>query len=70
MSLINRDPFARIELHRSVIQNTTTNHTCDWCGMAPNAHRLFQYYTESDGGRRWYHKGQFCCKSCHDDYHS
>lgn len=53
-----------------MIYHTTRNYACDWCGQAPRAHRLFQYYTESDDGRRSYHKGHFCCKPCHDSYHS
>lgn len=70
MAMISRDPFARTELHRTVIDQTTINHACDWCGQRPKAHRLFQYYTESDGGRRFYEKGHFCCKPCRDAYHS
>jgi hypothetical protein len=70
MTMISRDPFARTEVHRTMIYHTTRNYACDWCGQAPRAHRLFQYYTESDDGRRSYHKGHFCCKPCHDSYHS
>ena len=71
-ALINRDPFARTELHRSkVVQHTG----CDWCGSARywkgnKTWLLFKYRTESDGGRSYEHKGAFCCKSCHDSYHS
>lgn len=65
MTYIRRDPFARTELHRSTIK---TSAKCDWCGH--NQHgRLFQYWTETDGGTRSAHKGLFCNLTCHNSYH-
>lgn len=65
MTLISRDPFARTELHRKTIK---TDKKCDWCGQNPHG-RLFQYYSETDGGTRNTHKGLFCKLTCHNDYH-
>lgn len=64
MTLISRDPFARTELHKKKV---TTNGSCDWCGSETS---LYRFQTESDGGKVNCHTGRFCCKSCHDAYHS
>jgi hypothetical protein len=76
MTQINHDGFARTALHRETI--TCDRQTCNNCG----GHRwrkgaqlfvLFSYYTVRDDslrGRKDYHKGLFCSKSCHDAYHS
>ena len=78
---ISRDPFARHDIVRRVVQ---THASCTWCGgkrtVGSNtpARRvtlgLYEYGTERDDrpGERnvnW-HTGLFCCKSCHDSYHS
>jgi hypothetical protein len=63
MTLVTRDPFARTELHKAKLKD---DGECDWCGSTG---KLYQFSTESDGGRTWRHKGAFCCKSCHDSYH-
>jgi hypothetical protein len=71
MTYINRDPFARTELHRET-EYVGANRTCDWCGNAAVTklgNYLYRYRTESDGGRSSEHRGLFCCKSCHDAYH-
>ena len=68
MAYISRDPFARSELHRETVD--AGNATCDWCGSVRKGNKLYEYRTESDGGRTFPHEGLFCCKSCHDDYHS
>lgn len=78
--LINRDPFARQELHRETIHlgsEAPSTATCAWCGNVRrnarypgNPPTLYQYSAQSDGGRIGQHKGLFCCKSCHDSYHS
>lgn len=68
MALINRDPFAREELHRETVDSMGV--TCSWCGSVRKDNKLYVYYTETDGGRRHTHNGSFCCKSCHDAYHS
>jgi hypothetical protein len=69
--LISRDPFARQELHRERV--TVQIEACRWCDgvkRTPAGKRyLFQYHTESDGGRTFPHSGPFCSKSCHDSYH-
>lgn len=62
--LISRDPFARQELHSRVYSNAME---CDWCGTY---RRVFEYWTETDGGRSFEHKGVFCSKDCHDSYHN
>jgi hypothetical protein len=74
MAYISRDPFARTELHRNSVR-ITGNQTCRWCGQTRYMHGqpipfLFEYRTESDGGRVSEHSGLFCSKSCHDAYHS
>lgn len=66
--LISRDPFARTELHRCV-PDQMSNLTCDWCGNRRARGGLFRYSTESDGGRKFDHRGLFCSKSCHDSFH-
>ena len=66
MTMINRDPFAREELHRDAV---ATADTCRWCGGTRRGGKLFAYATETDGGRRYEHRGLFCGKSCHDAYH-
>lgn len=63
MTYINRDPFARQELHREIVSNTV----CSWCGT--KGKHMFQYRTETDGGRKYTHSGVFCSKGCHDAYH-
>lgn len=67
MTYINRDPFAREELHREVV--TPRRGGCDCCGGLRRNNTLFEYRTETDGGRSNKHRGQFCGKSCHDSYH-
>jgi hypothetical protein len=71
MTLISRDPFARTELHRELVP--APGQSCAWCGSfrhnVASTHKLFRYSTETDGGRKHVHRGLFCSKSCHDDYH-
>lgn len=66
---INRDPFARADLNRIVVK---TNRGCDWCGSNHQNH-LFRYGWHQDGSmghRDGFAKGEFCCKSCYEAYHS
>jgi hypothetical protein len=65
---ISRDPFARTELHRT--ETKAAGASCDWCGGLNRRGGLFSYTTESDGGRKSPHRGRFCCKPCHDAYHT
>ena len=70
MTLINRDPFARIELHRRQVKVTTE--VCKECGQAkprrhkgkPDSNVLYEFWGESDGGRSWSIAGLFCSTSC------
>lgn len=66
--LINRDPFAREELHRETIDANGV--TCSWCGQPRNDKKLYVYYVEHDAGRRRTLNGQFCSIGCLHDYHS
>lgn len=70
MALVSRNPFAREELHRVRVHGPAG---CTWCGQqrkTPSGRAyLYEYVTETDGGRRFPHKGRFCCLECHDDYH-
>jgi hypothetical protein len=72
-TLISRDPFARTELHRFNSRHLGQGLTCDWCGSKGRQLKfdwlLYRYTTETDGGSM-VHDGVFCCKSCHDSYHS
>jgi hypothetical protein len=70
MAMINRDPFARTELHRTIHYDPVPHDGCDWCGNRRRNGALFKYRTEHDGGRRAEHRGLFCSKPCHDAYHS
>ncbi len=78
--LISRDPFARQELHRRSVScgaqpldKAWKGITCEWCGSIRATKRgtryLYKYSTETDGGRKFDHRGLFCCKQCHDAYH-
>lgn len=71
-AMINRDPFARQELHREAVRWPNTK--CGWCGGIRTARggvpMLYRYRTETDGGRRHEHSGLFCSKDCHDAYHA
>lgn len=80
--LISRDPFARTELHCERVHTvwidpphyTKAKCTCTWCGSVAKARAghpyLNRYWTETDGGRRHDHKGEFCSVSCFRSYHS
>lgn len=72
MAYVSRDPFARSEIHRERVY-VRLQESCDECGRTnetPSGTQfLFQYRTESDGGRKHPHRGLFCSRSCHDAYH-
>lgn len=65
MTYINRDPFARTELHRKLV---ATKNGCSFCGQSRKSGNLFEYRTEHDGGRTDI-RGYFCSKSCMVTYH-
>ena len=73
MAYISRDPFARTELHRQNVY-VSADASCAWCGRVratcKGRQYLYQYRTESDGGRVSPHGRLFCDKSCHDSYYS
>jgi hypothetical protein len=66
MTLIARDPFAREELHRRTVR---TDRTCRCCGARRPSGRLYEYRTETDGGRTHPHPGLFCSVGCFRAYH-
>lgn len=73
--LISRDPFARTELRRAPERLPEgSNRMCSACGftkVTPKGNKfLYRYSTHADDGRVIVHKGLFCCKPCHDAYHS
>jgi len=72
MAYISRDPFARSETHRKTVE--VVSQACGWCGgvrkTKAGMFHLYQYRTESDGGRIDEHRGLFCSRSCHNSYHA
>jgi len=66
MTLVMRDPFARTELHRSLVKVAVK---CWWCGGDRGSGKLYEYRTESDGGRKGKYEGYFCDASCFNSYH-
>lgn len=77
--ILSHDAFAR----QSTIRQVECGGECDWCGKRRTSYRkdtvgwrtvrtntLYRYGTQpDDSGRENWHKGLFCCKSCHDSYH-
>ena len=61
--LVQRDPFARQELHKEKLKSRAE---CDWCG---STNTLYKFSTQTDGGRKFEHKGSFCSVSCYNSYH-
>jgi|WetSurSiteA1Bulk_404760.scaffolds.fasta_scaffold112794_2 hypothetical protein len=68
MSLVRRDPFSRVELHREIVPNLPGG--CPWCGMTNSHGRLFLYHTESDGGRKTFDEKAFCSLNCREIYYA
>lgn len=64
---ISRDSFARTELVRVTLGGCITG--CDWCGTLPPSRNLYEYATQSDGGRREPISGRFCSVGCMRAYH-
>lgn len=74
MTLVSRDPIARSELHKAIIeQSTYFNKSCDWCGSVCTRKNgtkyLFAFRLESDGGTVSPLKGLFCTESCFNSYY-
>lgn len=74
MAYISRDPFAREEIHRQTYRKSDNAHLpkfgCHWCGNTNRWGNLFQYWVESDGGRKSPIRGLFCTIGCMRTYHS
>ena len=72
MALINRDPFARQELHRDNVF-TGSHWSCYWCGQQRTTKNgkiyLYRYEIQTDGGSNNTIKGLFCSKDCMVAYH-
>lgn len=83
MHRFGRDPFARTERTREVVE-VGISASCAWCGavrvsgrrridrdaIARDARRtLYRYGVESDGGRRGAGARLFCSASCHKSFH-
>jgi hypothetical protein len=70
VAYISRDPFAREELHRETLHESTMGkgRTCDWCGSTSHdkAKRpiLYSYRIEYDDGRVSQIPGLFCSVEC------
>lgn len=67
MALVNRDPFARTEVHKARVYNPSV--TCKWCGKVnytPKSRRpfLFRFTIESDGGSKATVPNLFCSNDC------
>lgn len=60
-TLVSRDPFARVELHRATIK---TAQVCEWCGQRGR----FLYRFETDGGRVSPWSLPFCSVACFRTY--
>ena len=66
---ISHDAFARRSLLRDSVE---TSKSCDWCGRAKKAGKLFVYSIEGDGfgARPNAIKGYFCSIQCMRSYHN
>lgn len=76
-TLINRDPFAREELHRERVHFPALSNPpgCAWCGRtscSPLAKvpYLFRYTVETDDGRKHPDVKLFCCIDCRRAYNA
>lgn len=63
---INRDPFARETLFRET--KTVHSATCAWCGNVRKGNKLFHYWTETDGGRKYPDSEMYCSLNCRRAY--
>ena len=70
MTLVSRDPFARLEVHRSPVP---AGDGCSWCGgfryrAGTRLSTLYSYRIESDGGSSAEQPGKFCGISCFNSF--
>lgn len=73
MTVVSRDPFARTEIHRTIVP-VSAKRECDWCGMprlkrGKRVLRLFSYSEVSDSGKVSSWSGLFCCIDDARSYH-
>jgi len=63
---VNRDSFAREELHKEAVRGT-----CDWCGSQNRYGKVWQYRIEPDSvvPRSNEIRGRFCSFGCLRAYH-
>lgn len=66
--LMQRDSFARQELHREEVKAPPGG--CVWCGSANKRGNCYRYRTETDGGRVFYDPPTrlFCSAACRRSY--
>lgn len=65
--MMRRDPFAREELHRQELPRHV-GMGCGWCGGRNANGRLYEYWVETDGGRKHVDRELFCSDSCREAY--
>lgn len=78
MAYVSRDSFAREELHKRIVKSphydsllpTNSKFSCRWCGNTRKGGTLYQYFVESDSGRKSDIDGHFCSASCIRSFHS
>ncbi len=65
---IDRDPFARTETVRRLVE---TQVTCAWCGQDRPSGRLFEYGVDRDDrpGRIAWDDKVFCSRGCREAYY-
>lgn len=69
---LSHDGFSRTSQVREAVSDKPSG--CDWCGCRRKDRKLFRYGTwldEDNSQRRisWA-RGEFCCRSCCQAYHS
>lgn len=71
--LVKRDCFARHEIHRKRFNCSLSDHACSWCGNVKKTKKgkkyLFEYWLETDGGRKNEIGGLFCSNDCYRAYY-
>lgn len=71
MAMINRDPFARTEIHRTFVPKGAllSKEDCAFCGMRNRRGGLYRYRAEYDGGRKAEDPHLFCSIACRRSYY-
>ena len=60
--LVSRDPFARQELHVERVYHPAMI-------ARSGANWLYQFWVETDGGRKYIDTDLFCSRECRTDYY-